>query len=119
LLDAPLPHIFLAINWKALGVVNLCLLIVDFWKVESIIWENKVSDSKDVRARRQHLQQTWTSKDTLWMTVFLFLLVSALSYVGNDVLTVKKDDNQVQKRFHLNDWVPQVDISNPALKGGN
>ncbi len=117
LLDAPLPRVFLEINWKTLGVINLCLLVVDFWKVESIIWENKMSDSKELKAKRTHLQQTWTPKDTLWMTVFLYLLVCALSYVGNDVLTVKKNDNEVHRRFHLSDYVPDVDISNPGAKG--
>lgn len=117
LLDAKLPRIFLAINWKALAVFNLCMLVCDFWKVESVIWENKSTDSREVKARRTHLQQTWSSKDTLWMTLFLYLLVCGLSYIGNDVLTVKKDE-PVQHRFHLNDYVPNVDISNPALKNG-
>ena len=116
LLAAPLPRIFLTINWKMLATANLFLLIFDFWKLESIVWENKVTDNKSDRKKRQHLQQTWTPKDTLWMTIFLYLLVTGLSYVGNDVLTVKTDDKP-EHQFHLRDFTPDVDISNPALKG--
>jgi hypothetical protein len=116
LLDARLPHIFLVINWKMLAVANLGLVLFDFWKLESVVWENKVSDSKAVRQRRAHLQSTWTSKDTLWMTIFLYLLVCGLSYVGNDVLGPKSDKEPVQHHMGLRDIIPDVDLSNPALK---
>ena len=116
LLAAPLPRIFLAINWKMLGAFNLCLLIMDFWKLESIVWENKVTDSKSERKKRQHLQQTWTPKDTLWMTIFLYLLVVGLSYVGNDILSVKNDE-PVEHHWHMKDFTPDLDLSNPGAKG--
>jgi hypothetical protein len=116
LLDSQLPRIFLMINWKMLALFNLALLLFDFWKLESVVWENKSGDSKAVRARRQHLQRTWTSKDTLWMTIFLYLLVCGLSYIGNDVLGPHSDKEPVEHHWGLKDVIPDVDISNPALK---
>ncbi|TAL31706.1 MAG: hypothetical protein EPN97_10925 [Alphaproteobacteria bacterium] len=117
LLGAALPRIFLAVKWKTLALFNLGMILFDFWKMESVTWEQKADANKADRARRRHLQQTWTSKDTLWMTIFLYLLLCGLSYVGNDVLGPKNANEQTQHRMGVKDLIPDVDISNPALKG--
>lgn len=116
LLGAKLPRIFLAVQWKTLAMINLGLILFDFWKMESVVWEQKVSGDKADRARRRYLQATWTPKDTLWMTIFIYLLFCGLSYVGNDVLGPKNVNAKVEHRWGVKDLIPDVDISNPALK---
>lgn len=77
------PHLFVAVPWQWLAMMNLALLLLSFWKLESCVWDYKVADKK----KMDHLNKTWTPKDTIWMTVFLYLLTLALSYVAHDVLT--------------------------------
>jgi hypothetical protein len=117
LLGAKLPRLFLAVQWKTLAMINLGMILFDFWKMESVTWEQKADANKTERARRRHLQATWTPKDTLWMTIFLYLLLCGLSYVGNDVLGPKKANEKVEHHMGIKDLIPDVDISNPALKG--
>lgn len=37
--------------------------------------------------RRPYMAKTWTSRDTLWLNVFLYLIALALSYVAHDILS--------------------------------
>lgn len=77
-----IPRVFQMLTWQQLALLNLSLLMVGFWKLESCVWQYKVSE-KD---RMKYLQNTWTPKDTLWMTVFLYLVTLGMSYVAHDIL---------------------------------
>jgi len=79
-----IPALFIALPWQYLAIFNLVLLLFVFWKAESCNWNYDVRKRKEKMA---HLNQTWTAKDTLWMTVFIYLITIALSYVAHDVLT--------------------------------
>jgi len=77
-----IPKLFTYVKWQELALFDLGALIVGFWKLESCIWQFKVSEKE----RMKHLQDTWTPKDTLWMSVFLYLLTIGLAYVSHDIL---------------------------------
>ncbi|MDE1152486.1 MAG: hypothetical protein PW788_08110 [Micavibrio sp.] len=77
-----IPKLFTYIRWQELAIFDLCALAVGFWKLESCVWKFNVYEKK----KMQHLQNTWTPKDTLWMSVFLYLLTIGLAYVSHDVL---------------------------------
>ena len=57
----------------------------------------------------RHLQERWTPKDTLWMTVFLFLLTMGLSYVSNDILNPKKIVDAPTTTGTVKSWIPDLD----------
>lgn len=78
------PAIFEAVPWQSVAIINLVLLLFGFWKAESCTWNYDVRKRKE---RGAHLNQTWTPRDTLWMTVFIYLLTLGLSYIAHDVLT--------------------------------
>lgn len=77
------PGVFLAVPWQHFALANLALLLYGFWRAENCAWTFQVGKKDSMR----HLQSTWTPRDTLWMTVFLYLIALALSYVAHDVLT--------------------------------
>ncbi|MBI1216599.1 MAG: hypothetical protein GC185_12375 [Alphaproteobacteria bacterium] len=85
-------HIFEVITWQQLSMANAALLLWGFWKLEGCVWEYKVAEKKD--RRNANTTRTWTPKDTLWMTVFLFLLTMGMSYVSEDTLTPKDPQQQ-------------------------
>jgi hypothetical protein len=107
------PAIFkiITVNQIAIGVA--ILLLIDFWKMESCVWVVDVEKMKSNKHR--HLQESWTPKDTLWMTVFLFLLTMGLSYVSNDILNPKKIVDAPTTSGTVKSWIPQLDNSNPML----
>ena len=78
-----LPKIFTMVSWKYFAIGNLVLLLYGFWKSESCSWDYKVKN-KD---KMKYLHNTWTPRDTLWTTAFMYLCTLALSYVSDDVLT--------------------------------
>jgi len=80
-----IPGLFISIPWQALAVLNLGLLLIGFWKSESCVWNYDVQKKKQMA----YLNATWTPRDTLWMSVFIYLLTLALSYVAHDVLAPK------------------------------
>jgi hypothetical protein len=76
------PGIFVWVPWQVLAVGNLALILWAFWRSEDCLWkhEGRYTENAD------HLNQTWTPRDTLWMTVFIFCVTLALSYAAHDVL---------------------------------
>lgn len=78
-----IPAIFSVITWSQLAMIDLALLVIGFWKLESCVWQFKVSEKE----RMRHLQNTWTPKDTLWMSVFLYILTIGMAYVSHDIMT--------------------------------
>jgi hypothetical protein len=110
--QAALPHIFVQVTWKEIASACIVLLLIDFWKVESVVWERSHTDTKAEKKRRRHLHNTWSSRDTLWMTLFLFLLTSGLSYVANDVLSAP-DPNEKSDQVNYTRMIPNVDTRNP------
>jgi hypothetical protein len=110
------PRIFQFINWQMLAVLNIGLLLVDFWKMESCVWETKITDSAQDKARRKHLQNSWTPRDTLWMAVFLYILTLGLSYITWDVLKPQRLSDPVKSQpGFFKGLIPNVDTSNPNL----
>lgn len=77
------PGIFTAVPWQHLALVGLGLILTGFWKSESCVW----SYEKSRKEKMSHVHNSWTPRDTLWTTVFLYLITLALSYVAHDVLT--------------------------------
>jgi hypothetical protein len=108
------PAIFKKITVNQLSLGVMLLLLIDFWKMESCVWVVKDVTSKD-RNKHRHLQESWTPKDTLWMTVFLFLLTMGLAYVSNDILNPKQITDGPNTSGAVKSWIPDVDTSNPML----
>jgi hypothetical protein len=73
-----------ALPWQAFAFGNLFLLLLGFWKAESCVWEFQTKDRK----KMAHLASTWTPRDTLWMTVFLYLIALAMTYASRDILSM-------------------------------
>lgn len=88
------PKIFNEVPWQSLAILNLCLLLYGFWKSESCSWNYEVKNKK----RMDHLNQTWTPRDTLWMSVFVYLVTLALSYVAHDILAPPERLTAVQQQ---------------------
>lgn len=107
------PAIFKVVTVNQIAVGIFVLLLIDFWKMESCVWIVDVEKMKNKKNR--HLQESWTPKDTLWMTVFLFLLTMGLSYVSNDILNPKKIHEGPDTTRQIKNWIPDVDTSNPML----
>lgn len=80
------PDIFSKLTWQEISAFDTAILLFGFWRMESCSWEYKVADKKD---RRSMSTRTWTPKDTLWMSVLLFLLTMGMSRISQDALTPK------------------------------
>jgi hypothetical protein len=76
------PGIFDAVPWQLIATINLVLLLVGFWKSESCVWVRSDTNSR----ANKHLNNTWTSRDTLWLTAFFYTILIAFSYVSHDVI---------------------------------
>lgn len=76
------PKLFLRLTWQHLALLNLGLLTLGFWKLESCAWQFKVADKEKMK----YMHHSWTPKDTLWMTVFVYLITIAMSYVAHDIM---------------------------------
>ena len=80
-----LPRVFTLVPWQDFAWGNLVLLLFGFWQSEGCAWNYDLRQ-KD---KMQHLNDTWTPRDTLWLNVFLYIIAIALSWVSQDVLTVR------------------------------
>ena len=90
------PHFFMDVPWQHLAILNVAVLIFGFWKLEDCIW---TYDPKE-RTRKNHRINVWTSRDTLWVSVVLFVIALAFSYASNDVLSTTLTENN--SHFQLN-----------------
>lgn len=77
------PKLFMVVKWQHFAIINVLLLLIGFWKVESCSWEYKSGDKES----RKRVSGGWSPRDTLWLNVFLYLITLALSYVAHDILT--------------------------------
>ena len=77
------PKIFIDVPWQHLAFLEMVLLLIGFWKLEDCRW----SYDPEKKGKKAHLNRTWTSKDTLWLSFTLFLITLAFSYASNDVLS--------------------------------
>ncbi|HYD17962.1 MAG TPA: hypothetical protein VEF76_05755 [Patescibacteria group bacterium] len=100
-----IPAVFILFTWQQLAVVNLGLLTLGFWKLESCVWQFKVSE----RERMKYVTNTWTPKDTLWMTVFIYMVTLGMSYVAHDIMVRTKSvphpcgQTEIQQNRQMND----------------
>ncbi|MDD9900750.1 MAG: hypothetical protein OXT65_07205 [Alphaproteobacteria bacterium] len=70
------------VSWQTFALVNFTLLLFCFWKSECCNW-NYDFRKKD---KMKYMANTWTAKDTMWLTVFFYVIALALSYVSHDIL---------------------------------
>lgn len=80
------PKIFTLLTWQHLAIANLALLIIGFWKLESCVWQYKVEEKEKMK----YMHSSWTPKDTLWMSVFVYCITIAMSYVAHDLMARTK-----------------------------
>ncbi|MFH1158496.1 MAG: hypothetical protein V1721_06395 [Pseudomonadota bacterium] len=78
------PKFFMDVPWQHLALLEIFFLLTGFWKLEDCRW---IYDPAK-KSKKSHLNRTWTPKDTLWLSVILFLITLAFSYASNDVLSV-------------------------------
>lgn len=78
------PEIFLQLPWQVLALINCGLLLYSFWKAESCVWDTSTATKKRTGS---HLNKSWNARDSLWLSVFVYLVTLALSYVAHDVLS--------------------------------
>lgn len=77
------PSFFMNVPWQYLAMVNTVVALVGFWKLEDCNWLYNASLSN----KKRYETRVWTPKDTLNLSVILFLIALAFSYVSSDVLT--------------------------------
>ena len=78
-----IPKLFEVLKWQEIAIANLGLLILGFWKLESCVWQYKVSEKE----RMKHMQSNWTPKDTLWTSIFVYILTMGLGYASHDIMS--------------------------------
>jgi hypothetical protein len=78
------PQLFMQVPWQNLAMMNIAVLLTGFWKLEDCNW---IYQSIRHKPDRNRPDRVWTPKDTLWMSVILFLIALAFSYASNDVLS--------------------------------
>jgi hypothetical protein len=91
------PQFFMEVPWQNLALANIVVLLIGFWKLEDCIGTYNPKD----KVKNSYQTSVWTAKDTLWVSVVLFVIALAFSYASNDVLSV----NMPKENSHLNvDW---------------
>lgn len=95
------PQFFLQIPWQHLAVANIIVLLVGFWKLEDCSWIYEPT-----KKSKKHIINVWTAKDTLWVSLTLFLITLAFSYASNDVLSnsLPKEKNAFQTQIDKIDF---------------
>lgn len=78
------PVLFMQVPWQHFAVANTIILLIGFWKVEDCRW---TYDSAGKTTTQRNIG-TWTSRDTLWLSLYLFLAALAFSYASSDALSV-------------------------------
>ena len=80
------PDIFAQVPWQPIAVLGLVFLVIGFWKLEDCQW---FYGGRDRRRLPSHANKMWTARDTLWTTVWVYLVTVALAYVTQDVAFAK------------------------------
>jgi hypothetical protein len=88
------PQIFMNVPWQHLAILNTVVLLIGFWKLEDCNWLYNPSQKN----KKKYQSRVWTPKDTLWLSVILFLITLAFSYASSDVLSSSHvhDSNTIQ-----------------------
>ena len=86
------PQFFMHAPWQHLAVLNIAVLLVGFWKLEDCSWVYNPAKKN----KKKYLSHVWTPKDTLWLSVILFLILLAFSYASSDVLSA----SQTREKTH-------------------
>jgi hypothetical protein len=97
------PQLFMNVPWQHLAVLNTAVLLIGFWKLEDCSWLYDPSHKN----KKKYQTRVWTPKDTLWLSVILFLITLAFSYASSDVLSSSphtRESNHIQ--------INKEDISN-------
>lgn len=76
-----IPQVFMQVPWQHLALLTMMVLLIGFWKLEDCHPIHEGSGKK------KQVTQVWMAKDTLWLSVILFLIVLAFSYASNDILS--------------------------------
>lgn len=101
------PGLFMRVPWQHLAVLNIVVLLTGFWKLEDCNWIYQPEE----RLKKKHLTRVWTARDTLWLSVILFLIALVFSYVSNDVLSEAGSRNpEAGRRFQMD----RLDFSGPG-----
>lgn len=77
------PAFFEMLSWHSLAIINIALLVVGFWKVESCSWKRSFNSSA---SKKRYINSVWTPKDTLWMSLSIFIITLIMSYAAHDAL---------------------------------
>ncbi len=91
------PQFFMQVPWQLLAVLNIIVLLLGFWKLEDCTW---VYDPGE-KSRKKYQLNVWTAKDTLWVSVVLFLIALAFSYASNDVLSTSLPQQGSHLQFNM------------------
>lgn len=97
------PALFMKVPWQHLAVMNVVVLLWGFWRLEDCTWTYDPA-KKDQKSYKVNV---WTVKDTLWVSVVLFLIALALSYASNDVLS----STVAPPGSHMNISLDSVDLN--------
>ena len=103
------PNFFRKVPWQHLAILNVLVLLLGFWKLEDCIW---IYNPRD-KIKKSHQINVWTAKDTLWVSVVLFVIALAFSYASNDVLS----EAMPEKGGHLQLDLDNIDLSTPLGQG--
>lgn len=98
------PQLFMSVPWQHLALVDLAVILIGFWKLEDCIWTYDPSE----KTRKKHQIHVWTAKDTLWVSVVLFLIALAFSYASSDVLSAAMPEEGTHMNFSLD----RLDLKN-------
>jgi hypothetical protein len=80
------PKLFMNVPWQHLAVLDTVVLLIGFWKLEDCLW---IYDPAE-KNKKKYISRVWTPKDTLGLSVILFLITLAFSYASNDVLSTSR-----------------------------
>ncbi len=90
------PAFFMRVPWQRLAELDVVVLLYGFWKLEDCTWLYDPEEHK----KRGYRMNVWTAKDTLWVSVVLFMIALGLSYVSNDVLSMSMP--RKSESMHIN-----------------
>lgn len=88
------PQFFMEVPWQNLALLNIIVLLIGFWKLEDCIGTYNPKE----KVKNSYQTSVWTAKDTLWVSVVLFVIALMFSYASNDVLSV----NMPKESSHMN-----------------
>lgn len=80
-----MPAVFRMLPWQPVAMVSFAIIVIAFWRFEDCYW---YYNRKYGGAETSHKAQgrIWLPRDTLWMTVSLYVVTLGLSYVAHDIL---------------------------------